>query len=91
MTRGGDIILLGKDLDQRIASLQAALPVGVDIHEATSQPAAVKRSINEGADLPLAQAAELDQSLRRPLEATQDYEEGIRAHFEKRKPVFTGC
>ncbi len=52
--------------------------------------AAVKRSINEGADLPLAQAAELDQSLRRPLEATQDYEEGIRAHFEKRKPVFTG-
>ena len=45
MTRGGDIIQLGKDLDSRIASLQAALPVGVDIHEATSQPAAVKRSI----------------------------------------------
>lgn len=52
--------------------------------------AAVKRSINQGADLPLDQAAELDQSLRRPLEATRDYEEGIRAHFEKRKPVFVG-
>jgi enoyl-CoA hydratase/carnithine racemase len=52
--------------------------------------AAVKRSINDGADLPWQQAAELDQSLRRPLEATRDYEEGILAHFEKRKPVFRG-
>ena len=48
----------------------------------------MKQAINRGADLPLADAAELDQSLRRPLEATRDYEEGIRAHFEKRKPVF---
>lgn len=52
--------------------------------------AAVKKSVNEGFDLPLQQAAELDQSLRRPLEATHDYEEGIRAHFEKRPPVFVG-
>jgi enoyl-CoA hydratase/carnithine racemase len=52
--------------------------------------AAVKQTINQGADLPLQNAAELDQSLRRPLEATRDYEEGIRAHFEKRKPVFRG-
>lgn len=52
--------------------------------------AAVKKAINQGADLPLREAAELDQSLRRPLEATRDYEEGIRAHFEKRKPVFCG-
>ena len=52
--------------------------------------AAVKQSINLGSDLPLAEAAELDQTLRRPLEATRDYEEGIRAHFEKRKPVFRG-
>jgi enoyl-CoA hydratase/carnithine racemase len=52
--------------------------------------AAVKQAINRGADLPLAQAAEIDQSLRRPLEATRDYEEGIRAHFEKRKPTFDG-
>jgi len=52
--------------------------------------AAVKRSINDGADLPWHEAAELDQKLRRPLEATRDYEEGIRAHFEKRKPEFRG-
>lgn len=52
--------------------------------------AAVKRSINDGADLPWEEAAMLDQKLRRPLEATRDYEEGIRAHFEKRKPEFRG-
>ena len=52
--------------------------------------AAVKQAINRGADLPLAEAAEIDQSLRRPLEATHDYEEGIRAHFDKRKPIFGG-
>ena len=52
--------------------------------------AAVKQSINRGADLPVEEAAEVDQALRRPLEATKDYEEGIRAHFEKRKPIFTG-
>ncbi|MFN4326060.1 MAG: efflux RND transporter permease subunit [Azonexus sp.] len=45
MTKGGDIIQLGKDLNQRIATLQAALPVGVTIDEAASQPAAVKRSV----------------------------------------------
>lgn len=52
--------------------------------------AAVKQAVNQGADLPLEQAAELDQRLRRPLEGTRDYEEGIQAHFEKRKPVFIG-
>ncbi|NGM86757.1 enoyl-CoA delta isomerase 1 [Parapusillimonas sp. SGNA-6] len=53
--------------------------------------AAVKQAVNLGADLPLEQAAELDQRLRRPLEGTRDYEEGIKAHFEKRKPVFIGA
>lgn len=52
--------------------------------------AAVKQSVNEGADLPFEQAAQVDQRLRRPLEATRDYQEGIQAHFEKRKPVFKG-
>jgi enoyl-CoA hydratase/carnithine racemase len=52
--------------------------------------AAVKRSINQGCDRTMAEAAEIDQALRRPLEATRDYEEGIRAHFEKRTPVFVG-
>ena len=61
--------------------MEATSPLGL---------AAVKQAINGGADLPLAQAAALDQSLRRPLEDTRDYEEGIRAHFEKRKPLFRG-
>ncbi len=51
---------------------------------------AVKRMVNLGADLSFDAAADLNDALRRPLEATQDYEEGIRAFFEKRKPVFRG-
>ena len=64
-----------------VADIENTSPLGL---------AAVKQAINQGADLPLGAAAELDQSLRRPLESTRDYEEGIRAHFEKRKPVFRG-
>ncbi|MCE1182615.1 MAG: efflux RND transporter permease subunit [Rhodocyclales bacterium] len=45
MAKGGDIIVLGKDLQQRIQSIQQSLPVGVSIDEAASQPSAVKRSI----------------------------------------------
>ncbi|WP_454731023.1 MULTISPECIES: enoyl-CoA hydratase/isomerase family protein [Cupriavidus] len=52
--------------------------------------AALKRSLNEGASLSLREAGALDQRLRRPLDATQDNEEGMRAHFEKRRPVFRG-
>lgn len=52
--------------------------------------AGAKKLLNTGVDLPFDEAAELNQSLRRPLEATADYEEGLRAHFEKRKPRFIG-
>jgi spore coat polysaccharide biosynthesis protein SpsF (cytidylyltransferase family) len=50
----------------------------------------VKEMVNLGADLPFADAAALNERLRRPLEATQDYAEGIAAHFEKRPAVFRG-
>jgi multidrug efflux pump len=46
MVKGGDIIQLGKDLDNRIAKLQGELPVGVDIGVAASQPDAVARSVS---------------------------------------------
>jgi multidrug efflux pump len=46
MARGGDVIELGQALRSRIAKLQAALPVGVEISEAASQPEAVKRSVD---------------------------------------------
>jgi enoyl-CoA hydratase/carnithine racemase len=75
----------------RAQLLETALAFAAEVEKTSPLGlAAVKRSINEGYDLPIAQAAELDQQIRRPLEATRDYEEGIRAHFEKRKPVFVG-
>ncbi len=46
MSAGGDIIELGHALNQRVAAIQAKLPVGVEIGEAASQPAAVKRSVS---------------------------------------------
>lgn len=75
----------------RAELLDTALAYAADIE--TTSPlglAAVKQSVNQGADLSIQDAAELDQRIRRPLEATRDYEEGINAHFEKRKPVFRG-
>jgi multidrug efflux pump len=45
MAKGGDVIQLGKDLGSRIDTLQANLPVGVEIGKAASQPDAVKRSV----------------------------------------------
>jgi len=66
---------------QWVTQMQATSPLAL---------AALKQSINRGMALPLHEAAELDQSLRRPLDATRDYEEGMRAHFEKRPANFTG-
>ncbi|MDS1141846.1 enoyl-CoA hydratase-related protein [Pusillimonas sp. SM2304] len=75
----------------RPALLEAALEFAGEVERTSPLGlAAVKRSVNQGSDLPLDEAAKLDQMLRRPLEGTRDYEEGIRAHFEKRKPVFAG-
>jgi len=45
MTAGGDIIQLGKDLNDHVAALQATLPIGVNIGVAASQPEAVERSV----------------------------------------------
>ncbi len=50
----------------------------------------VKQLLNRGAVLPVEAAVALHQSLRQPLEASEDYAEGLKAHFEKRKPRFVG-
>ena len=47
MVKGGDVIVLGKALDERIHQLRASLPLGVDIGTSTSQPDAVKSSIKD--------------------------------------------
>lgn len=71
--------------------LESALAYALEVENTSPLGlAAVKRAVNFGADLPLDEAAELDQKLRRPLEGTRDYVEGIQAFFEKRKPVFIG-
>lgn len=46
MAKGGDIIVLGKALRAKVASLQRNLPVGMEIGEAISQPDAVRRSVD---------------------------------------------
>jgi len=52
--------------------------------------AAVKRLVTESAALSIDQADALNVALRRPLEATEDYAEGIEAHYAKRAPNFVG-
>lgn len=64
-----------------VAQVEATAPLAI---------AALKKSLNEGAAMAFDEAAEHDQKLRRPLDATQDYAEGMLAHFEKRKPRFRG-
>ncbi|MGE8537998.1 MAG: efflux RND transporter permease subunit, partial [Acinetobacter sp.] len=47
MRKGGDIIALGKHLEQEFARLQKTLPLGMQLQKVSDQPVAVKRSINE--------------------------------------------
>ena len=47
MTKGGDIIALGKALKKTTAKIGAALPVGIGLVEVQDQPSAVAKSVNE--------------------------------------------
>ena len=47
MRKGGDIIALGKALDEALVRIEAQLPVGMELHRVNDQPLAVKRSISE--------------------------------------------
>jgi multidrug efflux pump len=47
MTKGGDIIALGKSLQQLRSRLQASLPAGVTLVQIQDQPKAVTSSVNE--------------------------------------------
>jgi multidrug efflux pump subunit AcrB len=47
MTKGGDIIQLGKSLEVAVDKLQASLPAGVKLSNVQNQPIAVSRSVGE--------------------------------------------
>ena len=47
MTKGGDIIELGKDLAAAERRIEANLPIGIDMSKISDQPRAVATSVNE--------------------------------------------
>ena len=47
MRKGGDILALGKNLEQEFARLQKTVPLGMTLEKVSDQPVAVKRSVNE--------------------------------------------
>jgi multidrug efflux pump len=47
MSKGGDIIALGKALQTSVAGIQAGLPLGVNLVSVQDQPKAVAKSVNE--------------------------------------------
>ncbi|GLQ49236.1 efflux RND transporter permease subunit [Dyella flava] len=47
MQPGGDVIQLGKALDQETSTLQKRLPAGLKLSEVTSMPRAVSRSVDD--------------------------------------------
>ena len=47
MRKGGDIIALGKALDEALIRIGNQLPVGMELHRVNDQPSAVKHSVRE--------------------------------------------
>lgn len=47
MRDGGDILILGKALEEEFARLQDTLPLGMQLRKVSDQPAAVKESVGE--------------------------------------------
>ncbi|SIR97381.1 multidrug efflux pump [Aquipseudomonas alcaligenes] len=47
MKSGGDILVLGEALEREFARLQETLPLGMQLHKVSDQPAAVKTGVGE--------------------------------------------
>ncbi|EIJ44288.1 cation/multidrug efflux pump [Beggiatoa alba B18LD] len=47
MRKGGDVIILGKALQVAMAQIKQNLPVGIDVHQVSNQPAVVEHSVLE--------------------------------------------
>ena len=50
----------------------------------------IKRALDAAEDNSLSAQLDLERDLQREAGATPDYQEGVRAFLEKRKPIFTG-
>jgi len=72
---------LNEAVADMVASISKMAPLAVT---------ALKESIDASLDMPFEEAIIADQKLRRPLDATRDYQEALLAFKEKRAPVFTG-
>lgn len=72
--------LLGK-ANEIANQIKKSSPLGI---------AGVKQMVNFGSDLTFEEANALNDKLRRPLEGTKDYLEGITAFFEKRPARYIG-
>lgn len=86
---------LGMGLVQYIFSKDELMDKALDLAEqikgaAPLSIAAVKKVVNLGGELGFEGASALAEALHRPLGATRDAEEGLKAFFEKRKAIFRG-
>ena len=80
----GRVVAKGELLPQALAlaeEIKGSAPLSVK---------AVKQLIDLGHELTFEAAVRLSEALHRPLGETKDAEEGLKAFFEKRKPVFRG-
>ncbi len=50
----------------------------------------LKQTLQDGADIPLGSALELERKAYAYLRSTYDYEEGVKSFLEKRPPRFEG-
>lgn len=50
----------------------------------------IKRAVQTGAEVPLAEALGLERELQQQLFLSKDAQEGMAANREKRSPVFEG-
>ncbi len=73
------------ELEQTAAALAAQIAAAAPL-----AVRAVKRVLDGATDLPIAEALRYAETLRRPLDATRDYTEGLAAFAERRKPRFSG-
>jgi enoyl-CoA hydratase len=79
------VVCADDQLDQEAASIVQQIagnsPLGIR---------AMKKVLNEGAEMHVSAAIVLSQALRNPLDHTKDYREGLTAWLEKRRPEFIG-